>query len=76
MWVIDKYIGRHTYNMDTFNENYFNLDTDMITLMLIPHIEESILYKVVKQYITSIVQIYGNSIAKRKACIGCKRTLR
>ncbi|XP_070005848.1 uncharacterized protein [Nicotiana sylvestris] len=58
--------------MDTFNGNNFNLDVDLFSLVLIPHIEASIRYKI-KEYITSIHQQYGCTITKSKAYIGCKR---
>ncbi|XP_070028971.1 uncharacterized protein [Nicotiana sylvestris] len=57
--------------MDTFNENHFNLDVDLIFLVLIPHLEVSIMYKI-KEYITSVHQEYGCTITKRKAYLGCK----
>ncbi|XP_070048847.1 uncharacterized protein [Nicotiana tomentosiformis] len=44
MWVVGKYIGTHNCEMDTFSENHFNLDVDLISLVLIPHIEVSIRY--------------------------------
>ncbi|XP_070052631.1 uncharacterized protein [Nicotiana tomentosiformis] len=59
--------------MDTFSENHFNLNADLIFLVLIPHIEASTRYKI-KGYITSVHQEYGCTITKRKAFLGCKRT--
>ncbi|XP_070057218.1 uncharacterized protein [Nicotiana tomentosiformis] len=58
--------------MDTFNGNHFNLNVDLISLVLIPHIESSIKYKV-KECITSVVQIYRCTITKRKTFLGHKR---
>ncbi|XP_070011397.1 uncharacterized protein [Nicotiana sylvestris] len=58
--------------MDTFNGNYFNLDIDLISLVLIPHIEASIRYTI-KEFITSVYQEYGHTIMKRKAFLGRKR---
>ncbi|XP_070009521.1 uncharacterized protein [Nicotiana sylvestris] len=58
--------------MDTFNGNHFNLDVDLISLQLIPHIEASIRYKI-KECITSIHQEYGCTITKRKTYHGRKR---
>ncbi|XP_070041153.1 uncharacterized protein [Nicotiana tomentosiformis] len=72
MWIVGKYISKHTCDMDTFRENYFNLNVDFISLVLIPHIESSIRYKV-KECITSVAQVYGCAITKRKPFIGRKR---
>ncbi|XP_070050822.1 uncharacterized protein [Nicotiana tomentosiformis] len=58
--------------MDTFSENHFNLNVDLISLVLIPHIEASIRYKI-KECITSVHQEYGCTISKRKAFLRCKR---
>ncbi|XP_070032681.1 uncharacterized protein [Nicotiana tomentosiformis] len=58
--------------MDTFNGNHYNLDIDLISLVLIPHVEASIRYKI-KECITSVHQEYGHTIAKRKAFLGRKR---
>lgn len=38
MWMVGKYIGKHTCNMNTFNGNHFNLNVDLISFILIPHI--------------------------------------
>lgn len=57
MWVIGKYIGKHTHNMYTFNKNYFNLDTDVIASVFVSQFEVSIRYKV-KQRMTSDEHIY------------------
>ncbi|XP_070057120.1 uncharacterized protein [Nicotiana tomentosiformis] len=72
MWKVGKYIGTHTCEMDTFSGNHFNLDVDLISLVLIPHIKASIRYKI-KECITSVHQEYGCTITKRKAFLGCKR---
>ncbi|XP_070037029.1 uncharacterized protein [Nicotiana tomentosiformis] len=61
--------------MDTFSRNHFNLDIDLISLVLIPHIEASIRYKI-KECITSVRQEYGYTITKRKAFLGRKRALK
>ncbi|XP_070049947.1 uncharacterized protein [Nicotiana tomentosiformis] len=58
--------------MDTFSGNHFNLNADLISLVLIPHIEASIRYKI-KKCITSVHQEYGCIITKRKTFLGCKR---
>ncbi|XP_070035606.1 uncharacterized protein [Nicotiana tomentosiformis] len=58
--------------MDTFSGNHSNLNVDSISLVLIPHIESSIRYKI-KEYITSVHQVYGYTIPKRKAFLGRKR---
>ncbi|XP_070016991.1 uncharacterized protein [Nicotiana sylvestris] len=58
--------------MDTFNGNHFNLDIDLISLVLIPHIEASIRYKI-KECITAVHQEHGHTITKRKAYLGDKR---
>ncbi|XP_070035757.1 uncharacterized protein [Nicotiana tomentosiformis] len=58
--------------MDTFNGNHFNLDIDLISLVLIPHLEASIRYKI-KECITSVHYEYGHTITKRKAFLGRKR---
>ncbi|XP_070017753.1 uncharacterized protein [Nicotiana sylvestris] len=71
MWVVGKYIGTHNCEMDTFSGNYFNLNVDLISLILIPHIEASIRYKI-KECITSVHQVYGCTVAKRKAFLGSK----
>ena len=44
----------------------------MISLVLIPHIEASITYKI-KEYITSVHQEYGCTITKTKTFLGRKR---
>ncbi|XP_075091684.1 uncharacterized protein LOC142171874 [Nicotiana tabacum] len=72
MWVVEKYIGNHTCNIDRFNENHFNLNVDLISLVLIPHIESSLTYKV-KECITSVAQVYRYTITKRKAFLERKR---
>ncbi|XP_070029438.1 uncharacterized protein [Nicotiana sylvestris] len=59
--------------MDTFNENHFNLDVDLISLVLIPYLEVSIMFKI-KVYITAVHQEYGCTITKRKAYLRRKRT--
>ncbi|XP_070049103.1 uncharacterized protein [Nicotiana tomentosiformis] len=58
--------------MDTFSGNHFNLNVDLISLVLIPHIEASIRYKI-KECITSVHQVYGCTIIKSKAFLGHKR---
>ncbi|XP_070014873.1 uncharacterized protein [Nicotiana sylvestris] len=58
--------------MDTFNGNHFNLDIDLISLVLIPHIEATIRYKI-KEYITAVHQEHGHTITKIKAYLGRKR---
>ncbi|XP_070002042.1 uncharacterized protein [Nicotiana sylvestris] len=58
--------------MDTFNENHFNLDVDLISLVLIPYLEVSIRFKI-KECITTVYQEYGCTITKRKAYLGRKR---
>ncbi|XP_070036418.1 uncharacterized protein [Nicotiana tomentosiformis] len=58
--------------MDTFSGNHFNLDVDLISLVVVPHIEASIRYKI-KECITSVHQEYGCIITKRKAFLGRKR---
>ncbi|XP_070009520.1 uncharacterized protein [Nicotiana sylvestris] len=58
--------------MDTFNGNHFNLDIDLIFLVLIPHIEATIRYKI-KECITAVHQEHGHTITKRKAYLGRKR---
>ncbi|XP_070002615.1 uncharacterized protein [Nicotiana sylvestris] len=58
--------------MDTFNGNHFNLDIDLISLVLILHLKVSIKYTI-KECITSVHQEYGHTIAKRKAFLGRKR---
>nr|XP_009793279.1 PREDICTED: uncharacterized protein LOC104240193 [Nicotiana sylvestris] len=72
MWIVEKYIGYHTCEMDPFSTNHFNLNVDLISLFLISHIEASIRYKI-KECITSVHQVYGCTITKRKAFFGCKR---
>ncbi|XP_070041316.1 uncharacterized protein [Nicotiana tomentosiformis] len=72
MWVVGKYIGTHNCEMDTFSGNHFNLDVDLISLILIPYIEASIRYKI-KECITSVHQEYGCTITKRKTFLGRKR---
>ncbi|XP_070035669.1 uncharacterized protein [Nicotiana tomentosiformis] len=57
--------------MDTFSGNHFNLNADLISLVLIPHIKASIRYKI-KECIISIHQECGCTITKRKAFLGCK----
>nr|XP_009769001.1 PREDICTED: uncharacterized protein LOC104219933 [Nicotiana sylvestris] len=44
LWKVSKYIGTHNCKMDIFNRNHFNLDVDLISLQLIPHIEAFIRY--------------------------------
>ncbi|XP_070004678.1 uncharacterized protein [Nicotiana sylvestris] len=72
LWKVGKYIPTHTCEMDTFNGNHFNLDIDLISLVLIPHIEASIRYKI-KECITAVHQEHGHTITKRKAYLGHKR---
>ncbi|XP_070035346.1 uncharacterized protein [Nicotiana tomentosiformis] len=72
LWKVGKYIPTHRCEMDTFNENHYNLDIDLISLVLIPHLEASIRYKI-KECITSVHQKYGHTITKRKAFLGRKR---
>lgn len=67
-----KYIGTHNCEMDTFSGNHFNLNVDLISLVLIPHIEESIRYKI-KECITSVHQVYRCTITKRKTFLERKR---
>ncbi|XP_070054696.1 uncharacterized protein [Nicotiana tomentosiformis] len=57
--------------MDTFNGNHFNLNVDLISRVLTPHIEASIRYKI-KECRTSVHHVYGCSITKRKAFLGRK----
>ncbi|XP_070040153.1 uncharacterized protein [Nicotiana tomentosiformis] len=71
MWIMGKYIGTHNCEMDTFNGNHVNLNDDLISLVLIPHIEASIRYKI-KECITSVHQVYGCTITKRKIFLGRK----
>ncbi|XP_070040974.1 uncharacterized protein [Nicotiana tomentosiformis] len=66
MWIMGKYKGTHNCEMDTFSGNHFNLNVDLISFVLIPHIEASIRYKI-KKCITSVHQVYGCTITKRKA---------
>ncbi|XP_070005572.1 uncharacterized protein [Nicotiana sylvestris] len=61
--------------MDTFNGNHFNLDVDLISLQLIPHLEVSIRHKI-KECITSIHWEYGCTITKTKAYLGSKRAFK
>ncbi|XP_070024867.1 uncharacterized protein [Nicotiana sylvestris] len=72
LWKVGKYIGTHNCEIDTFNGNHLNLDIDLISLQLIPHIEATIRYKI-KECITSVHQEYGCTITKRKAYLGRKR---
>ncbi|XP_070020021.1 uncharacterized protein [Nicotiana sylvestris] len=72
IWKVGKYIGTHICEMDTFNGNHFNLDVNLISLVLIPHIEASIRYKII-ECITSVHQEYGCTITKRKTYLGRKR---
>nr|XP_009760489.1 PREDICTED: uncharacterized protein LOC104212830 [Nicotiana sylvestris] len=72
LWKVGKYIGTHIFEMDTFNGNHFDLDVDLISLVLIPHIKASIRYKI-KEYVTSVHQQYECTITKRKAYLGRKR---
>ncbi|XP_070034307.1 uncharacterized protein [Nicotiana tomentosiformis] len=58
--------------MDTFNGNHFSLNFDLIYLVLNPHIEASIRYKI-KDCITSVHQVYGCTITKRKTFLRRKR---
>ncbi|XP_070034344.1 uncharacterized protein [Nicotiana tomentosiformis] len=58
--------------MDTFSGNHFNLNVDVISLVLIPHIEAYIRYKI-KECITFVHQEYRCTITKRKAFLGRKR---
>ncbi|XP_070007729.1 uncharacterized protein [Nicotiana sylvestris] len=75
LWKVSKYIGTHNCKMDIFNRNHFNLDVDLISLQLIPHIEAFIRYKI-KECITCVHQEYGCTITKRKACLGRKRAFK
>ncbi|XP_070054137.1 uncharacterized protein [Nicotiana tomentosiformis] len=72
LWKVGKYIPTHKCEMDTFNGNHYNLDMDLISPVLIPHLEASIRYKI-KECITSVHQKYGHTITKRKAFLGRKR---
>ncbi|XP_075075725.1 uncharacterized protein LOC107782834 isoform X5 [Nicotiana tabacum] len=72
IWKMGKYIPTHTCEMYTFNGNHFNLDIDLISLILIPHLEASIRYTI-KECITSVHQEYGHTITKRKAFLRRKR---
>ncbi|XP_070035567.1 uncharacterized protein [Nicotiana tomentosiformis] len=65
LWKVGKYIPTHKCKIDTFNGNHYNLDIDLISLVLIPHLEASIRYKI-KECITSVYQEYGHTITKRK----------
>ncbi|XP_070035157.1 uncharacterized protein [Nicotiana tomentosiformis] len=58
--------------MDTFSGKHFNLNVDLIFLVLIPHIEASIRYEI-KECITFVHLEYGYTINKRKAFLGRKR---
>ncbi|XP_070049435.1 uncharacterized protein [Nicotiana tomentosiformis] len=58
--------------MDTFCGNHFNLNVDLISLVLILHIEASIRYKI-KECIASVHHVYGCTITKTKAFLGRKR---
>ncbi|XP_070029842.1 uncharacterized protein [Nicotiana sylvestris] len=53
MCKVGKYIGIHNYEMDTFSGNHFNLEVDLISLVLIPHIEVSIRYMAALQHFNS-----------------------
>ncbi|XP_070040237.1 uncharacterized protein [Nicotiana tomentosiformis] len=46
LWKVGIYIPTHICEMDTFNGNHYNLDIDSISLVLIPHLEASIKYKI------------------------------
>ncbi|XP_070013115.1 uncharacterized protein [Nicotiana sylvestris] len=72
LWKVGKYIPTHTCEIDTFNGNHFNLDIDLISLILIPHIEATIRYKI-KECITAVHQENGHTITKRKAYLRRKR---
>ncbi|XP_070043231.1 uncharacterized protein [Nicotiana tomentosiformis] len=72
MWKLVKYISTHNCEMDTFKGNHSNLDVDLISLVLIPHIEVSIRYTI-KECIIFVHQEYGCTITKIKAFLGCKR---
>ncbi|XP_070040252.1 uncharacterized protein [Nicotiana tomentosiformis] len=73
LWKVGKYIPTHTCEIDTFNWNHYNLDIDLIPLVLIPYLQASIRYRI-KECITSVHQEYGHTITKRKAFLGRKRT--
>ncbi|XP_070012107.1 uncharacterized protein [Nicotiana sylvestris] len=57
LWKVGKFISTHRCEMDTFNENNFNLDVDLISLVLIPYLEVSIRFKI-KECITAVHQEY------------------
>ncbi|XP_070036381.1 uncharacterized protein [Nicotiana tomentosiformis] len=64
MWVVGKYIGTHNCEMDTFSGNHFNLNVDLISLVLIPHIEASIRYMPALQYFNpgTVISIDGSNV--------------
>ncbi|XP_070007192.1 uncharacterized protein [Nicotiana sylvestris] len=72
LWKVGKYIPTHTCEIDTFNGNHFNLDIDLISLVLIPYIKATIRHKI-KECITAVHQEHGHTITKRKAYLGQKR---
>lgn len=53
MWVVEKYISKRTCNMDTFGENYFNLNIDLIFLILSLHIKKMYMHLYHKDTFTS-----------------------
>ncbi|XP_070004340.1 uncharacterized protein [Nicotiana sylvestris] len=57
LWKVGKYISTHKCEMDTFNKNHFNLNVDLISLVLIPYLEVSIRFKI-KKCITAVHQEY------------------
>ncbi|XP_070054031.1 uncharacterized protein [Nicotiana tomentosiformis] len=61
MWGVGKYIGTHNCEMDTFSGNHSDLNVDLISFVLIPHIEASKRYKI-KEYITSVHQAFKPAI--------------
>ncbi|XP_070028401.1 uncharacterized protein LOC142170648 [Nicotiana tabacum] len=72
LWKVGKFVSTHRCEMHTFNENHFNLDVDLIYLVLIPYLKVSIRFKI-KEYITAVHREYGCTITKRKAYLGRKR---
>ncbi|XP_070056885.1 uncharacterized protein [Nicotiana tomentosiformis] len=65
MWIVGKYIGTYNCEMETFSGNHFNLNVDLISLVLIPYIEVSIRYKI-KECITFVHEVYGFTITKKR----------
>lgn len=71
MWLIGKYIGERTCNMNTFNENYFNLDTNLIVCVDSTH---EIVYTVQDEGVYNIGRIdLWQYHYKGKVFFGCKR---